>query len=95
MSDNISLVETSEIEDKVSKILRQTNYTNEETREKLKDYNYNEIAVIKAYLGIGEKKNAEITSVNQEIYKQIRHKLDANMRDYHTRIEKGETKKLL
>lgn len=95
MSDNISLVETSEIEDKVSKILRQTDYTNEEAREKLKDYNYNEITVIKAYLGIGEKKNTEITSVNQEIYKQIRHKLDANMRDYHTRVEKGEAKNLL
>ena len=95
MSDNISLVETSEIEDKVSKILRQTDYTNEEAREKLKHYNYNEIAVIRAYLGIGEKNNAQVTSINQEIFKQIRHKLDANMRDYHTRVEKGEAKKIL
>jgi uncharacterized protein with HEPN domain len=95
MADNISLVETSEIEDKVSKILRQTDYTDEQAREKLKEFNFDEIAVMKAYLGIGEKTNAQVISINQEIYKQIRHKLDANMRDYHTRVEKGEAKKLL
>ena len=94
MADNISLVETSEIEDKVSKILRQTDYTDEQAREKLKEYNFDEIVVIKAYLGINEKNNAQVKSINQEIFKQIRYRLDSNMRDYHKRVERGEAKKM-
>jgi len=92
---DISLVETSEIEEKVQKILRQTDYTHEQATEKLKEFSFDEIKVIKAYLGIPEKKTNGITSINQEIYKQIRYKLDSNMRDYHVRVEKGEAKKVL
>jgi hypothetical protein len=95
MEDNISLVETSQIEDKVQKILRQTDYTEEEAREKLKQYNFDEIVIIKAYLGIDKKTNTPITSINQEIFKQIRYRLDSNMRDYHKRVEKGEAKQML
>jgi len=96
MSDNISLVETDLIEDKVQKILRQTDYTEEIAREKLKQHCYDEVATIKAYLGIAEKKAPiRVASVNQEIYRQLRHKLDNNMRDYQMRVEKGEVKKLL
>ena len=95
MGDNISLVETDQIEDKVQKILRQTDYSEEIAREKLKEYGFDEIATIKAYLGIGEKKTTQIKSVNQEIYKQLRYKLDSNMRDYQVRVDKGEVKKIV
>jgi hypothetical protein len=95
MADNISIVETSDIEDKIQKILRQTDYTNEQAIEKLKEYNFDELTVIKAYLGIGEKNNTQVKSINQEIFKQIRYRLDSNMRDYHKRVERGEAKKML
>ena len=95
MADNLTLVETDQIDDKVQIILRQTDYSQEVAREKLKEHNFNEIAVIKAYFGISEKKPAELKSINQEIYKQIRYKLDSNMRDYNTRVEKGDARKLL
>jgi hypothetical protein len=95
MSDNISLVETDQIEEKVQKILRQTDYTDEVAREKLKEHGYHEIAVIKSYLGITEKKAPVAKSVNQEIFRQLRHKLDANMREYHSRVERGEAKKII
>jgi len=95
MGDNISLVETDQIDDKVQIILRQTDYTEELAKEKLKEYNFDEISVIKAYFGISEKKPQQLKSINQEIYKQIRYKLDSNMRDYHTRVEKGQVKKIL
>ena len=95
MSDNITLVDTSEIEEKVQKILRQTDYTYEIAREKLKEFNYNEIDVIKSYFGIYDKKSqTQIKSVNQEIYRQLRNKLDSNMRDYKVRVEKGEAKEV-
>ena len=60
--------------DKIQKIMRQTNYSEETTKEKLKEYNFDEVSVIKHYLGIIEK-NVKIKSVNQEIYKQMRQKL--------------------
>ena len=95
MADNISLVETTQIEEKIQIVLRQTDYTYEQAREKLQEKNFDEIATIKAYLGISEKKPKEIKSINQEIYKQIRYRLDSNMQEYRERAEKGEAKKLL
>ena len=94
MGDQISLVETDQIEERVQKIMRQTDYTEEMAREKLKLFNYDEILVIKSYLGISDKKVQPIKSVNQEIYKQLRYRLDSNMRNYQERVDKGEAKKL-
>ena len=95
MDDNISFVETDEINNKIQVILRQTNYSEEEAREKLKEHNYDHLKVIKGYLGLTEKKAPIKKSMNQEIYRQLRHKLDSNMRDYNTRVEKGEVKKVI
>ena len=92
MSDNISFVENSEIQEKIQMILRQTNYSENEAHELLKENNYDAIIVIKKYLGVTEKKEPPVKNVNQEIYKQIRHKLDANMREYNLRKEKDDTK---
>jgi len=38
--------------------------------------------VIRDYMGIPEKKETKMKSINQEIYKQIRHNLDATMKEY-------------
>jgi hypothetical protein len=95
MKDTISLIETDLIDDKIQKILRQTSYTQEKAREKLQEYNYDEIQVIKSYFGISEKKEGVIKSVNQEIYKQLRSKLNSNMRDYQERVDRGEVKKIV
>lgn len=96
MDDSISFVKTDEINNQIQVILRQTNYSEEEAREKLKEHNYDHLKVIKSYLGLTEKKApVEKKSVNQEIYRQLRHKLDSNMRDYNTRVEKAEVKKVI
>ena len=92
---DISLVETDQIAEKVQIILRQTDYTEETAIEKLKENNFDELKVIKCYFGIQEKTNTPIKTLNQEIYKQIRYKLDSNMRDYHKRVEKGDAKKVM
>jgi len=94
--DNISLVETHQIEDKVQKVLRQTDYTEEKAREKLGQFKYDEMAVIKDYFGITEKKAPQkIESVNQAIYRQLRGHLDSAMKDYRERVNKGEVKKIV
>jgi hypothetical protein len=95
MADNISLVETDQIDERIQKVMRQTDYSENVAREKLKEYNFDEIATIKAYLGITEKKVLPVKSVNQEIYTQLRTKLNSNMRNYQERVEKGEVKKIV
>ena len=92
---NSSLIESDLIDEKIQKVIRQTDYDEIVAREKLGAYGFDEIATIKAYLGITEKKVPVVKSVNQEIYKQLRYKLDSSMRDYKDRVEKGEVKKVV
>jgi hypothetical protein len=97
MEDKTLTIDITALDDdtnnKVNIILGQTDYTQEIALEKLKECNYDHIKVIKGFLGIAEKKAPEkVASVNQEIYKQIRHNLNSVMRDYNIRKENGETK---
>jgi hypothetical protein len=92
MSDSISFTNNSEIQEKVEMILRQTDYTEEEAKNKLIEFNYDHIKVVKSYLGITEKKEPPVKTVNQEIYKQIRYKLDSTMREFNLRKERDETR---
>jgi endonuclease III len=94
MTTNNSLVETALIDEKIQMVMRQTDYNEEIARVKLLEHDFDEIATIKSYLGVPEKKSKHITSINQEIYKQLRNKLDSNMQEYKVRAEKGEAKKL-
>ena len=92
MADNISFVESDNIKESIQIILRQTNYTENEANNKLKERNYDYMSVIKDYLGITEKKALHVKSVNQEIYKQMRYKLNSDMTDYIKRKNNNETK---
>jgi len=92
MEKGPSLIETDAIAEKVQKVLRQTDYTQEVALEKLQEHNYDEISVIRAFFGIVEKKPQNVKSVNQEIYKQLRCKLDSSMHDYRIRKEAQEEK---
>jgi len=68
----------------VAKVLAQTDYTEEVAKAKLQEFNYDLMRVLKDYMGIPEKKasQGQVKSINQEIYKQIRHTLDSSMRTY-------------
>jgi len=79
-------MENLSTEDKISIIKRQTSYTDDEIKEKLIKYNDNYMSVIKDFMGIEvDKKQPKIKSINQEIYKQIRHKLDNSMTEYNNK----------
>jgi hypothetical protein len=93
--DDISLIETTEIDNKLKTIINQTSYTKEKALEKLKEFNFDEMNVIRDYFGINLKKETNIISVNQEIYKQLRNYLDNAMSNYHKRVNKGEVKKII
>ena len=81
--------------EKIELILRQTDYSQEVAREKLKECNGDHLLVVRGYLGITEKNALPISSLNQEIYRQLRKKLDTNMRDYRVRVENGEEKRII
>lgn len=62
---------------KIGIIRGQTNYTEEECVKLLVEHHGNYINIIKLFMGIAiDKKEPHIKSVNQEIYKQFRRKLD-------------------
>jgi len=83
MLNEINMVSNNNLEQDVTKIMTQTNYTKEEATNKLILFNYDYIKVIKDYMNIPEKKTeTKVKSVNQEIFRQIRIKLDNSMKDY-------------
>ena len=58
-------------------ILRQTSYSEETAREKLMECNGNYVDVIKQYMGV-KSPTVKTCSVNQEIYKQLRYKMNSS-----------------
>jgi hypothetical protein len=82
MSDGISFFNNDEVDKYVKIVMTQTNYTEEEARHKLQLFNCDYMRVLKDYMGIPEKKEVKAKSLNQEIYKQIRTKLDSSMKEY-------------
>jgi hypothetical protein len=71
----MSDIENQDINEKIQIISRQTDLSEPEIIERLKEYNNDHILVIKSYFGITNVTEKNITSINQEIYKQLRYKL--------------------
>jgi hypothetical protein len=82
MEKSISFIDTSLLNNNIEIVMRQTNYSFEEAKEKLLEHNNDHIKVIKLFLGIQDKQYG-IKSINQEIYKQLRHKMDSSIREYN------------
>ena len=92
MTDKVDFLDNDKINEQIYIIMRQTDYSFEVAKEKLKETNYDHLKVIKSFLGIKDKNPSVVNSKNQEIYKQIRHKLDTSMREYKERKEKEGTR---
>jgi gas vesicle protein len=78
----IVIVSNEDIDKYINIIKAQTNYDDYFAVQKLKEFNYDYMKVIRDYMGIKDKKVEPIKSVNQEIYKQIRRNLDTTMKEY-------------
>jgi hypothetical protein len=83
MGDRITITDNSELDEMIQKIVRQTDYTEKKALQKLEEFNYDYILVIRDYFGIPIQKEEKIKSVNQEIYKQIRYKLNNSINEYN------------
>jgi alpha/beta superfamily hydrolase len=64
------------MEEEIEKIMRQTNYTKEESMNKLTEHNYDTLSVIREYMGIKTKEEKRTKTIQQEMYTQIRKKMD-------------------
>ena len=74
-------------------ILRQTDYTETQANEKLKEHHYDVNAVIREYLSPGPNKvqvSIPTVSTNQQIYKQIRGLMDDAAMTYEKTKKKCE-----
>lgn len=88
----ISIIDNDVLEKNIKIVMNQTTYSYDESKQFLLSFNNDYMKVIREYLGVKEQKPKTITSVNQEIYKQMRVKLDGCMRDFNVRKEKNETR---
>lgn len=80
--------------ERIQMIMRQTDYDEKKVSEKLIEFNYDPIKVIRDFMGIAEKKAPPIKSLNQEIYKQIRTKLDASIQKFNQEQDEKLTKEI-
>jgi len=63
-------------------VLRQTNMEREKALEKLNEYDFDSIKVIKEHFGIKEKIQDDTVSVNQQVYREIRGFMDKAAKQY-------------
>lgn len=73
----------------VNMICRQTDYSQDEAREKLEKNNYNYQIVLNEYFGIKELPKKEKTT-NQQIYGEIRNLMDEGARKFRKEKEDAE-----
>ena len=85
MQSEITMINNDDLTNRVQIIMRQTTYTEDAALEKLKECNFDHLKVIKAFMGLPEKKQEPVKSINQEIYKQLRKKLDVSMAEFNAK----------
>jgi hypothetical protein len=80
----MEIIDNDALSEKMGIVSRQTDYDDETIKQKLIEYNYDHMRIIKEYMGLDKKANKQqekSLSLNQQIYKQIRQKLDVS--DYN------------
>jgi len=81
----MEIIDNEALSEKLGIVARQTDYDEDTIRQKLIDSNYDHMSVIKEYLGLDKnvkkKETLPIASLNQEIYKQIRKRMEIS--DYN------------
>jgi len=66
-------------------VMRQTELSLEEAKDKLKDNNYDYMTVIKNEIGIEKKLNKDSGTINQKIYREIRSLMDDGCKSYRAK----------
>lgn len=83
-------MECSKLEELIEKIKRQTTLEENDIKSQLINNNYDYMKVIIDHFNIKPKADDRVVSVNQEIYKQIRNKMNVIMDEYQSKSEKAK-----
>lgn len=84
----------SKVDELVQVVCRQTDYDKEKAKDKLIQHSLDLQAVVREYMGVGEKKTVEKkTSTNQMVFKEFRTFLDEAASSYYKRKEAEELRK--
>tara|TARA_B100000700_G_scaffold260202_1_gene295532 strand:+ start:548 stop:802 length:255 start_codon:yes stop_codon:yes gene_type:complete len=75
---------TSEQEEHIQIIIRQTDYDYEVSKSKLIEFNFDYENVIKDFMGI-KKKETTCNTSNQQRYKMIRKVMDTQIKNYESK----------
>lgn len=67
----------------IEMVMRQTEYTYDEAKAHLEQYNWEYETVIRKFMGIEEKVEKKCKTVNQEIFKQIRNHMDSASSNFY------------
>ena len=96
MNTSTPRISTNKIQhDLIEMVMRQTNYTYEESKYHLENNNNNYMKVIKEALGIcHDKKEKPITSINQHIYKEIRELMDSASNNFRINQEREKKREM-
>lgn len=86
-----------QIENLKNVILRQTDYSEEEVMNKLKEHNNNAMSIIREYIGSSStgKPDKPTKSENQQMYAKMRGMLDTAARNYRIKKENEEKIELM
>lgn len=86
--DNLDMgISDTKKEELIQLVKRQTTLDEVEIKSHLEENNYDYMQVINNHYNISKKKEGAVKSVNQEIYKQIRQKMNSVMKNYNMKKE--------
>jgi len=75
-------MDKNELNELIECVLRQTSMERYKVIEKLNEYNFDSIRVIKEHFEIKEKKIEDLINVNQQVYREIRGFMDKAAKQY-------------
>jgi hypothetical protein len=77
-------------EELIKMVCRQSDLTNDEARERLENEQYNYMKVLNNYFGIKDTKSENPTTINQQIYGEIRTLMDTGAKGYRMEQERSQ-----
>jgi hypothetical protein len=75
-------------------VMRQTDYSEEQTLAKLNEYNNDIMAIVREFMGVINKVKENKTTVNQQVYSEIRGLMDNAAASYKLKKENEGKKQL-
>ena len=88
--DYKKVIQVATVNHLIELVMRQTTYTREECIEKLKEFNWEPVDVIRDFMGIKVENKKKPKTTNQMIFHEIRNFMDDVNKGYNERKQRSE-----